>query len=196
MVGAQERDDHDRKLRGHEREHDRVPALENLALEVDVRALASGKQAARVARLADGRLDERVEVPAAVQLVLDPETAVEPEIARPLCVHLALKVERAFLVRDVPRRYKQREANPKQERVYGQERPVVQQDTGPADERREDAKCSGDRRDDELRLVSHTNDVGVRPDIKVDKQTGDQTCKRVNGKLRSEVSKCSIWIQL
>ncbi len=183
VVRAQQRRDHDRELRGHDREHRRVPPLEDEPLEHDVRALAPGQQAPRVARLRHRRLDERVEVPAAAQLVLHAQAAVEPEVARPLRVDLALEVERALLVRDVARRDEQREADPEQERVHGEERAVVEQDAGPADEGCEHGERGGDRRDDQLRLVPDADDVGVCPDVEVDEEGRDETRQGVHCEL-------------
>ena len=103
VVRAQQRGDHDTDLRGDDAEDDGVPAFEDGALELEVRCLAAGQDRARIARLAHGRLDERVEVAAATKLVLDAKTTRDAERARPLRVDLALEVERALLVGDVAR---------------------------------------------------------------------------------------------
>lgn len=174
VVRAQQRRDHDRELRGHDHEHGRVPPLQYQPLELYVRPFAPRQQRARVARLRDGGLDERVEVPAAVELVLHAQAAVEPEVARPLRVHFSLEVERALLVGDVPRGDEQREADPEEEGVDGEEGAVVEQDAGPADERGEHGERGGDRRDDELGAVPDADDVGVRPDVEVDEEGRDE----------------------
>ena len=165
MVRAQQRGDHDGDLRGDDAEDDGVPVLEDVALELEVRALAAGQHAARIARLADRRLDERVEVAAALKLVLNAQTAAQAEVAGPLGVDLALEVERALLVSDVAGRDEQREADPEEERVPGEESAVVEDDAGPADEGGEDAKRGSGGADDELGSVTDTDDVCMVPDV-------------------------------
>lgn len=180
MVRAQQAGDHDRELGRDEREDDGVPALEDDALKVDVRALAPGEDAPRVARLADGRLDKGVEVAAAVELVLDAQAAVEAEVAGPLGVDLALEVECALLVGDVAWGDEEGEADPEEEGVDGEEGAVVEEDAGPADDGGDDGEGCGDGGDNELGLVADADDVGVVPDVEVDEEGGDEASERVD----------------
>lgn len=183
VVGAEEGGEHDADLGRDDGEHDGVPPLEDGLLPLDVRALASGQDAAGVARLAAGRFYEGVEVPAALQLVLDAQTAVDADDLTPLGVDLAFQVERAFLVRDVAGRDEEGEDDPEEEGVDGEERAVVEEDAGPADEGREDAERGGDGGDDQLGAVADADDVGVGPDVEPDEEAGDEACERVRGEL-------------
>lgn len=184
MVRAEQRRDHDNELQRDDREHYRIPTLKNDTLEIDIRQLASRKQTASIASLTNGRLNEGVEVTAAVKLVLDAKTTVETEVARPLGVDLALEVECALLVCDVPRGDEQGEANPEEERVYGKECTVVEENAGPADERREHGKRSGNRRDDELWLISNTDYIRMVPHVEVNEKSRNETREGVDGELR------------
>lgn len=190
MVRAQQADGHDRDLRGHERKYGRVPPPQGRALEPEVRRLAPRQHAARVARLAHGRLDERREVPAAVQHVLHAQAAREPERLAPLLVELALEVERAPLVRDVARRDEQREARPGEHAVEREERAVVEQDAGPPDERGEHAERGRERGDDELGLVPDAHDVRLAPDVEPQREADDQPRDGIHCELRAAAERC------
>ena len=115
VVRAQEAGEHDEDVRGDDGEHDGVPPLQHDLLELEVRALASRQHAPCITSLADGRLDEGIEVSTASELVLNPQTAGDTESVRPLSVDFALKVERTPLVGDVARCNEQRKADPKEE---------------------------------------------------------------------------------
>ena len=117
----------------HDDEHGGVPSAEDHAFEFHVAVLAACKHRAGIAGLRDGCFDERTEVTAAVELVLDAETTLCTKITRPLVVDFSLQIERPFLVCDVPGRDDKRKANPEQERIHGEERAVVEEDARPAD---------------------------------------------------------------
>lgn len=184
VVRAQQARDHDGELDGHDGEDGGEPALEDGALKLEVRALASGKNATRIARLADGGLDEGVEVATAAELILNAQPAVNTEGAGPLGVELALEVERVLLVGDVPGRDEERERDPEEEGEPREEGPVVEQNAGPADERGEDGNRGGSGGDDELDAVADANDVGVRPHVEPDEQAGDEAGQRVRRELK------------
>lgn len=183
MVRAQQARDHHPELRRHEREHNGVPPLQHRFLKVDVRAFAAGQDAACVARLAAGCLDERVEVPTALELVLDPEASVDADDLAPLRVDLALEVEGAFLVGDVARGDEQRKDHPEEEAVDGEEGAVVEEDAGPADEAGEQREAGGGGGDDQLRAVPDADDVCVGPDVEPDEEAGDEPSERIKCKL-------------
>lgn len=165
VVGAEESDDHNGDLRRNDTEHGSIPAFENSALKLDVRTLAAWEDAAGVTRLADGSLDEGVEVPAAVELILHPKTTLETQLTRPLCVDLAFQIEGSLLVCDIAGCDKEGKSDPQKECVPCEESTVVQQDSGPAYERRQNTEgCSG-RCHDEFGSVPDSNDVGVCPDV-------------------------------
>lgn len=126
MIRAEQASDGDREVERDEGEGDGVPPAEDEALELEVSFLAPREDRAGVACLRDGRFDERAEIAAAVELVLDAEAAVGAEGAGPLGVDLALEVERATLVCDVAGGDEEGEADPKQEGKDGEEGAVVE----------------------------------------------------------------------
>ena len=185
VVRTQQTRDHDRQLRRDEGEHDDVPPLQNRLLEPDVRAFASWQDAAGVTRLTACSLDESVEVPAALQLILDPQTAVDAQRLRPLRVDLSFQVEGAFLVGDVSRRDEEGEADPEEERVPSEETAVVEEDARPANEGSDDTEGGGEGGDDEFGAVTDADDVGVGPDVEPDEEGGDEAGEGVCGELRT-----------
>lgn len=77
--------------------------------------------------------------------ILDPPPRSIIQIPTPLIIDLALQIERALLVRHVPRCRDQSQADPEHECIHGKEGPVVEYDAGVADEGSEGAKdcCDG-----------------------------------------------------
>ena len=75
-----------------------------------------------------------------MSLVLDTQTTGETDAGRPLSVNLALEVEGLLLVGDVARCDEETKGDPGEERVDGQERAVVEQDSRPTNERGKEAK--------------------------------------------------------
>ena len=140
-------------------------ALEDEALELEVGGFAPGEDAACEARLADRRLDERVEVATAAELVLDAQTAGDAEGAGPLGVDLALEVERAHFVREIPGDEDEDEGDPGEESVDGEEGAVVHEEADPADEGGEDARGGCERGEGQLGVVARADDVRVCPDV-------------------------------
>lgn len=153
-------------------------------------------------------------------LILDPEPALLAEVARPLLVDLALKIEGILLVRHVTRRDDKGEADPKEERVHGEERPVVKNDAGVADDGAEDAERGGNRRDwpwrrgrsaesivrdplalfrevarirtDEDVMVSGADDVGAGPDVEPNKEEADEAGESIQHQLTRERADMSV----
>ncbi|KAG6877717.1 hypothetical protein C0993_004654 [Termitomyces sp. T159_Od127] len=179
MVRAQERRDHNEDVDRHKRKRDREPARQRHALEIEVRLLAPGEHAARVTRLRDRGLDERGEVPAARELVLHARTAGDAERAGPLCVELTAEVECLPAVTGVPRCDEEGEDEPEGEGVDGEERAVVEDYAGPAEERGEDAGGGGDGGDYELGAVADADYVGVVPNVEPGEQAEDERDERV-----------------
>jgi hypothetical protein len=184
VVRAEQAADDRAELKRDERERDGVPAAEDVALKVQELVLAPGERAAGVARLRDGRLDERREVAAAAERVLDARAAVAAELARPELVELALERERPLLVRDVAGCDEEREDGPEEHGVDREEHPIVEQDARPADERREHAEGRGERGEDELGLVRNAEDVGVRPDVEPGEDAENEGNECVDGELQ------------
>lgn len=183
MIGAKERSDHDGDLEGNKTENAGIPTLEDSALELDIRAFASGQDTASITGLTDGGFNERVEISAALELVLYTKTAVEAKDTRPLGVDLALEVEGALLVRDIAWGNEQGETDPEEEGVPGEECAIIEEDAGPTDEGGEYAHRRSGRRDDELGHISHTNDIGVCPNIEPNEQRGDESGNGISREL-------------
>lgn len=109
-----------------------------------------------------------------MQLVLDAHAPVEPELAGPLLVDLALEIKRASFIGDVPRRDEEGEADPGEQAVDREEGTIIEEDARPSDERGEDAQGGGERGNDELGLVADTDDVGFLPDVEPEEKAGDK----------------------
>jgi hypothetical protein len=167
------------------REGNSIPSLKDDALEPQVWALAAREDAAGVACLADGGFDKWTEVTTATEFVLYAKPSLFSETARPLKVYLALQIEGAPLECDVPWNYKQGKADPKQERVDGKERTIIEQDSGPPNEGSDEAGCSRQGGDNELWSIPNTDDVCVQPDVEPRQQTDDYSGDRVYRKLEN-----------
>ena len=174
MVRAKQGGDHAEDLRGYKHEADNVPPLEDKTLEFNVWRLAARQDATREACLANGRLDEGAEVSTAAELVLDTQAAVDAKGAGPLSIDLALEIESALLVGDVTRCNEQRKTNPEQEGVPRKEGTVIEQDSGPADERCKYGERGRGCADDEFGRVADTDDVSVGPNVEPDEEAGDE----------------------
>lgn len=112
MVGAQEGGNHACELERDERKGDSVPRGKDIALKAEITALAARKRGARVAGLGNGGLDIWAKVAAAVELVLDAQTARETDAGGPLGIDLALQVEGLFLVGNVTGSDKETKCDP------------------------------------------------------------------------------------
>ena len=183
MVGAQEPGEHDSDLDWDKDENCGIPSLEHEAFKLHVRQLATGQDTPRIARLADGSLDERRKIATAFELILDAHAAFRAEFLGPLGVDFALEVERAFFVSDISRSNQKGESDPGEECVPCEEAAVIEEDTGPADDGGEDAYTSCEGGEDKLLTVSSTDDVGVLPDVEPGKETNDEGGERVKGHL-------------
>lgn len=93
MVRAKQSSDDAEQLHGDQRERRDVPLLQQEPLEPQIRTFATGQLTPSIASLADGSLNERVEVAAAAELVLDAQATEDAERARPLGVDFAFEVE-------------------------------------------------------------------------------------------------------
>jgi len=174
MVGTQKASYHNRDVDWDENENSRVPALEDEALELHIRELATGQNAPGIARLADCRLDERREIPAALELVLDTHAALCAELLRPLSVDLALEVECALFVSDVPWCNEESEGNPGEEGVPGEETAVVKEYSSPTDDGCKYTYRGSDGAEDELGAVAGADDIGMLPDVEPRQKTDHQ----------------------
>jgi len=80
MVGGDEGGDHRNNVDGNDGEDKNVPVLKGVELELQIRALAAREGCTRVASRRDGGTRERREVAAALEHVLDAETALDAEL--------------------------------------------------------------------------------------------------------------------
>lgn len=103
VVRAQQADDDDHDVDGDEGKRGGKPALQNQPLPVQVALLVAGKDRPGIACGTDGGFNKRAVIPAAFQLVLDAQTSVARQLARPLQVDLALEVDSLALVCNVSR---------------------------------------------------------------------------------------------
>lgn len=94
-------------------------------------------------------------------------------------VQFSFKVECPLFVGHVAWRDEQCEADPEEEAVDGEEGAIVEEDAGPTDERRENAESGCDGGNDQLGVVSNTDDIGVVPDVEPDEKAGDKTSERI-----------------
>ena len=183
MIRAQQANNNNANLERHEPKDDGVPPLEHEALKVHVGTLAPRKHGARVAHLRDGGLDERGEEAAAAELVLYAEPVGDAKAVAPLVVDLAIEIEVASLEGGVARNDEEGETYPEEEGVYGEEGTVVKEDAGPADDRGDGSESSSDGRDDKLRAVTHSDDVGMFPDVEPRAEKKYHGCERITGEL-------------
>ena len=183
MVGTQEPGQHDGDVDRYEYENGRIPSLEHKTLKLHVRQLASGQDTPRIARLADGGLDERGKVAATIKLILDTHAAFCAEFLGPLGIDLALEVEAALFVGNITGSDQEGECDPGEEGVPCEEATVVEEDASPANDRGEDAdrRCEGGK--DKLLAVSGADDIGVLPDVEPGKETNDKGGERIKGYL-------------
>lgn len=183
VIRAQQSRDHDEQLGGHDPENGRVPLLQNVLLEPDIRSFTTRQNAPGVTCVGSRSFYERVEVTAALKLVLYPQPSVHAQILTPLQVDLALEIEVAFFVGDVTGNDEKNEADPEEERIPGEEGAVVEKDTRPTYERGENADDRGDGADDEFRMVANADNVGVCQDVEPNEKTSDETSQRVDSEL-------------
>lgn len=148
-----------------------------------IRELAPGKNASSIARLTDRRLDERGEVPAAPELILDTEATLCAEVSGPLGVDFSFEVERAAFVGEVAWHDEEDESDPEKECVDGEEGAVVEENAGPPDEGGDDADRGGEGGDDEFGSVACTHDIGVLPDVEPRQEGKDERCESVRRQL-------------
>ena len=128
----------------------------------------------RTTRLANGSLDERGKVAAAIKLILDTHAAFCAKFLGPLGIDLALEVEGALFVGDIAGSDKEGECDPGEEGVPCEKATVVEEDTSPADDGGEDADRSCEGGEDELLGVASADDIGMVPDVEPGKETNDE----------------------
>jgi hypothetical protein len=128
-------------------------------------------------------LDEGGEKATAIELILDTKPITDAKIATPLKVDFTIKIEITPLEGHVPWSDEEGEAYPKEERVNGEERAIVEEDPGPADDGRNDAKASSNSGYDEFVTVAYSDDVGMFPDVKPSTKQKDGACEGVSGEL-------------
>lgn len=133
-------------MEGYKTECHDIPLVQNPLLESHVRALATRQLAARVAFCADGSLLVWCEVSAAFQEVLNCHPPLDTEVARPLGVDFAFEVEGGPFVCNVSGHNEEAERNPEADRVNGEEGAIVEENSGPTNERCEETGASGNGR--------------------------------------------------
>lgn len=191
VIRAQESRDDASQMEGYETECHDIPLIQNPLLESHVWALATRHLAARIAFCADGSLDVWREVSAAFQEVLNRQPPSDTEVARPLGVDFAFEVEGSLFVRNVSGDDEEAERNPEADGVNGEEGAIVEENSGPTNERCEETggssngrgcssggmswRCRRQENDKEQgRLtyefppVAYCNNVGFCPDIEPD----------------------------
>ena len=73
MVGAQQSRDDNTNMQWDDPKRDPEPPIQDEFLEIQIRMLAPGENAPRIACLAYGSLDERAKIATALQAILDTE---------------------------------------------------------------------------------------------------------------------------
>jgi hypothetical protein len=143
VVSAKQSGNHTSELNGNKGEGDGVPALKNHLVETHIAAFTTGESAASVAGLRNGGFNERREIAAAMELILNAKTTEDTEITRPLGVDFTLKIEGDTAVAHVTRGDEETERNPEKKGVYGNEGAVVEENARPANEGGQKAKGGG-----------------------------------------------------
>lgn len=115
--------------------------LEGESFTVKIRLFAAIENTAGIASLENGGLDQRADVPAASQL--DPETILH-----------CFSHERGTFVAELARDDQDSEDDPEEECVDGEERAVVEEESGTADEGSDEAKVCGDSGRDEFHTIT------------------------------------------
>lgn len=159
------------------------PPAKDEPLPVQIFPLTPRQHTPRITRRADRRLNERTEPSTAPQLILNPQPTRNPQLPTPLGIQLAFQIERPFTVGDVPGNDEEGESDPSEETVYGEERSVVEEDAGPADEGCEDSKAGSERRNGKLGDVPHPHNIRMRPNIEPSKEAKDERADRVDSEL-------------
>jgi hypothetical protein len=162
-----------------EREGHGIPSLEHEALMDKVCTFATWQDAASIACLADGSFDEWAEIAAATEFILNAKSARITQIPRPLRVDFSFEVECTPPVCHVARNDEKTKAYPEKECVDAEERAIVEENTGPTDKGRCDAKYGCEGGDDKFGPVADSDDVGVSPYVEPSQQTEDSGNKRV-----------------
>jgi hypothetical protein len=134
MVRTQQPSDDDGNVQRYDRKRDSVPPAQHHLFKIEILMFTPGKKTPGVTRLTNSRFHERAKIAATLQTVLNPQPTLVAEGPGPLLVHLSLEIERSSLVGDVSWYDEESEADPKQECVNGEERTIVKQDAGPADD--------------------------------------------------------------
>ena len=89
-----------------------------------------------------------------------------------------------MFVRHVPGCGDKHKSDPEKDVVDRKERPIVEEDTRPADEGCEHANCPGDSGDDELVSITDANNVGVMPYIEPCEEAENEGRNGIQRKLR------------
>lgn len=126
MVRTKQRRQYRTKLKRHKPKCNYIPPLQRHTFKLHIRILTSGQDTPRITKLTRRRLHKRAIIPTTPQLVLNPQAPFSAERAASLRVDLALEVEGARLVGDVPRRDNEPEGDPEEKRVACEEAAVVE----------------------------------------------------------------------
>jgi len=117
VVRAKKSGEHDKDMKGHDGKRDSEPPRQYHPLELEVIILASRQDAASIARLTDGSLNERAEIPAASKPILDAQPTNGAKLPGPLSVDFTLEIKGFSTVGNVTGCDKEGEANPEGESV-------------------------------------------------------------------------------
>ena len=107
-------------------------------------------------------------------------------MTRPLSIDLAFQVECASFIGDISRDNEENKGNPEKECVDCQKRTVVHEDTSPAYESRENSNASSQRRYNQLRAITNTDNVGMSPNVEPRQETENKCYERVAGQLEKK----------
>lgn len=165
MVGTQQARDHHYDVQRDQGERSPIPPAKHEPLERQIRKLTSRQESPGVTGRAHGGFNVWTEISTALQLVLYPQSARCSKCTRPLCVDLALKIERAVSVGHITWSDKEGKGNPGKEGVHGEKAAVVHEDASPAHEGSEDADGSRKGGYDELRAIANTDNICAGPGI-------------------------------
>jgi len=181
MVRTKEGGDNAEELEGYESKGNGVPTPEDQSFELDIRTLASREKTSRIASLANSRLHKWREVATTPKLILDAQTPVNAENSRPLGVNLPFQVERSLSVSYVTWCDQECKRDPEKEGVNRKECTIVKKDAGPANEGCNNTKARSQKGESKFHRVTHSNNVGVVPDIEKREQAEYEGDEGVDG---------------
>lgn len=133
MVGAQQCRNHDEQVGWDDGKGYLKPPAQYEPLELEVPEFASGKDGAGITGRRYGGFDEGGEVTTAAKLVLNAKAAISAQATTPLSIDLALKIECEPSIGDVAWNDEEGKCDPAEQRIDGEESPIVEKDAGPTE---------------------------------------------------------------